>query len=679
MKHKLLSILLCLAMALSLLPTAALAEGTGTPENYVTLELTYGSSVTEESIAAAKAMYEGKTYDTCKAANEAYMALYGVTWEKGYLDVTNNAAPLHSYAANADAVTEVKFYIHGTLAGFTSLQSSGNQIDCTVGGNHQIPRTSISIIGVDGSDGSKAKLTNGNVQAYVAGGYDSMFRSSGKLTIENIEFTSTTSTTVGASAAVDANATQTVTSAEMEIKNCVFRGRLYVYDNFENKGAMTYNIHDNVFDGANYSGDSNAYSIFAQCRGGNELIIKDNRISGFARGINIDHANVNATIEGNTISVTDTGRSCIQLSRLATTTISGNTLNLTGGNAITLHENLLTMSTAPEVSITDNTITGNGYLIYDDAMANGKSFTSENLRLTYSANTVDDTVNTTEGVKGSNKYGVSAAVEAATISVAEVAGKTYPTLQEAINAGGRKTVTLLANTRENVTINKAMTLDLNGHTLNGGTVKGKPALTITARVTVKDSSAAQTGTIMREDTAKNSGVSSHYVIDVQGAGWLTFESGNVTNNSGNTAGKGASLVRVGDDSVAKYPGLNIKGGTFTQNNFIVIKVDRGDLFLNGGTLSCANSYAVENWHRATIKGGTVNGTAAAWTYSGGSKSDLTISGGTVNGNVAAISYDGSAGKKASVSITGGTVNGTLGTYTYSNGLVPIEETAKATI
>ena len=29
MKHKLLSILLCLAMALSLLPTAALAEGEG--------------------------------------------------------------------------------------------------------------------------------------------------------------------------------------------------------------------------------------------------------------------------------------------------------------------------------------------------------------------------------------------------------------------------------------------------------------------------------------------------------------------------------------------------------------------------------------------------------------------------------------------------------------------------
>ena len=268
-----------------------------------------------------------------------------------------------------------------------------------------------------------------------------------------------------------------------------------------------------------------------------------------------------------------------------------------------------------------------------------------------------------------------------TTSVAEVNGVKYDSLQAAINAAARNaTVTMLADTSENVTIStNYLTLDLNGHTLNGGTVAGKPALTVTARVTVKDGSTAQTGTIMREDTAANSGVSSHYVIDVQGAGWLTFESGNVKNNSGNDSGKGASLVRVGDDSIAKYPGLNIKGGTFTQDNFIVIKVDSGDLFLNGGTLNSANSYAVENWHRAAIKGGTVNGTVAAWTYSGGHNSTLTISGGTVNGNVASVSYDKAEGKVAKVSITGGTVNGTLGTYTYGNGLILIEDPAKATI
>ena len=260
--------------------------------------------------------------------------------------------------------------------------------------------------------------------------------------------------------------------------------------------------------------------------------------------------------------------------------------------------------------------------------------------------------------------------------VAEVNGVKYETLQKAINAAKRNnTIKLLADTKENVTISTSdVTLDLNGHTLNGGTEKGKPALTITARVTVMDSSEGHTGTIMREDTAENSGVSSHYVIDVQD-GWLTFESGNVTNNSGNALGEGASLVRVGDAKVPKYPGLNIKGGTFTQNNFIVIKVGHGDLFLNGGTLNCADSYAVENWHRATIKGGTVNGNVAAWTYSGGPNSDLTISGGTVNGNVEAVSYDGAEGKLAKVAITGGTVNGTLSTKRYNNATAPGKDMA----
>ena len=44
-----------------------------------------------------------------------------------------------------------------------------------------------------------------------------------------------------------------------------------------------------------------------------------------------------------------------------------------------------------------------------------------------------------------------------------------------------------------------------------------------------------------------------------------------------------------------------------------------------------------------------------------------------------MSYDKAEGKVAKVSITGGTVTGTLGTYTYGNGLIPIEDPAKATI
>lgn len=282
---------------------------------------------------------------------------------------------------------------------------------------------------------------------------------------------------------------------------------------------------------------------------------------------------------------------------------------------------------------------------------------------------------------GDGTFGVA---EAAPAGVAEVNDKSYPSLQDAIDAAPRKaTVKLLADTYENVTISaNAITLDLNGHTLNGGTVKAKPALTINnTRVTVQDSSEAQTGTIMREDTAENSGVSSHYVIDVQGrSGFLLFNGGTVKNNSGTANGaKGASLIRVGNNSNKKaHPTVTIAGGTFTQDNFIAIKVDFGTLYVKGGVVNSKNSYAIENWLNANIKDNAViNGNVSSWTYAEGSNSNLNISGGTVNGNVESVTYDGAEGKTAKVSITGGTVNGTLSASKYNS--TEINDPTKATI
>ena len=357
------------------------------------------------------------------------------------------------------------------------------------------------------------------------------------------------------------------------------------------------------------------------------------------------------------------------------------------------------MDTTVDTCTFTDTVGGNGDILLGDGRVGEKSndvkLTVENTAANVQAQqpgyyakdgTTDESKQGTKNVAASDTLTTSVTQlmpSSETTYVAEVNGVKYKSLQAAIDKATEKaTVILLADTRENVTIStNRLTLDLNGHTLNGGQVKTKPALTVTARnVIVKDSSAAKTGTIMREDTAENSGVSSHYVIDIQGDNaFLKFEGGNVKNNSGNTQGKGASLVRVGDDSVSALPQLTIAGGTFTQDNFIVIKVDRGTFYLTGGTLNSANSYAIEDWHRATIKGGTVNGTVAVWTYSGGHNSDLSIIGGTVNGNVASVSYDKAEGKVAKVSITGGTVNGTLGTYTYGNGLIPINDATKATI
>ena len=187
------------------------------------------------------------------------------------------------------------------------------------------------------------------------------------------------------------------------VNNCTLKG-IIIY-NCSNVGG-SYSITNSTLDGTGAPG--NAYAIHLQ---GNEtapltITISSNEISGYDRGVNIDQKTAQATVSENKISIKDAGRSCIQLTQLKTTTVSGNTMNLTGGNAITLHENLLT-SAVPAVSISNNTITGTGYLIYDDAKANNKTFNSDNLKLTMNGNTVASTVNTTQGVKNGTVYGTS--------------------------------------------------------------------------------------------------------------------------------------------------------------------------------------------------------------------------------------------------------------------------------
>ena len=177
---------------------------------------------------------------------------------------------------------------------------------------------------------------------------------------------------------------------DFKVDNCTLRG-IKIY-NCANVGG-SYTITNSTLDGTGAA--ANAYAIHFQ---GNEtapltINISGNTISGYDRGINIDQKTANATISSNTISVNDTNRSCIQLTQLATTTVSGNTLNLTGGNALTFHSQLAESS---KINFTGNTVNGTGYLIYDD--------TENPIELTYSSNTVASTVDTTKGIyKGNTK------------------------------------------------------------------------------------------------------------------------------------------------------------------------------------------------------------------------------------------------------------------------------------
>ncbi len=195
--------------------------------------------------------------------------------------------------------------------------------------------------------------------------------------------------------------------------------------------------------------------------------------------------------------------------------------------------------------------------------------------------------------------------------VAQIGSKKYETLADAIRLAAKgKTITLLDNVTENVEIaaNKKLTLDLNGFTLNGGTGTAKAALYNLGTITIQDTSEAKTGTIKRDD-AGIEGETSYYVIRNQGT--MTIESGNVINNSGyrktNPTGSmvGSSLICNGDCDEGGT--LTIKGGTFTQNNFIAIKNGvLGVLKVTGGTIT-SNHSAIQNWFEADITGGKITG------------------------------------------------------------------------
>lgn len=220
---------------------------------------------------------------------------------------------------------------------------------------------------------------------------------------------------------------------DFSVNDCTLSG-IKIY-NCANVGG-SYRITNSTLDGTGAA--ANAYAIHLQ---GNEtaplsITISNNDISGYDRGINIDQATADATISGNTIFINDTNRSCIQLTQLAETAVTGNTLKLTGGNAITLHENLAADS---KINFTGNTVSGTGYLIYDN--------TRSDIALTYGENSVAETVDTTKGIYGGETKVVSEAVSKV------VNGGTEPTVVAKIGSTGYETLTdAIANVKDGETI-----------------------------------------------------------------------------------------------------------------------------------------------------------------------------------------------------------------------------------
>ena len=486
MKKRFLSIMMALCLALILLPSTASATG-DSQENYVTLELTFGENVPQDVQQDAMAEYAGKTYASCSEANEAYMALFGIGWTSGgILNIIDHQAPLYAYCGTPGSVSMVTFTVHGSVPGFTSLLSGGNNMDCTVGGNHQMFRTSYTIQGVNNLDGTQAQITDGNIQAYVAGGYPSSFTKSGTLTIQNIEFPvpapdstnqSNRYMVIAASAAPfnDASDSDTVESASMIVENCTFHGYVYLYDNFDNRGAMTYTLRNNVFDCQDQD-----RAVFMQSNyGPAEVNLIGNIITAKTWVVDCNVAGADFNLQGNTITKTeDTRGAAVQFSNGSSFAVTGNDI-ISAGNAFWIHDGTSSITDDTAITITGNEINAK-YLICDSGKASDQ---------TWSGNTISPTTDVTQGRLQNPSSGkaefqtvldtTAAAVENTLtnyISVSGVSGlegRKYPTFASAAAAIGSASGNISLEVNGQVYIGSQTSLDLSGITgLTGLTIRG---------------------------------------------------------------------------------------------------------------------------------------------------------------------------------------------------------------
>ena len=178
-----------------------------------------------------------------------------------------------------------------------------------------------------------------------------------------------------------------------------------------------------------------------------------------------------------------------------------------------------------------------------------------------------------------------------------VGDKEYPSVTEALKDMTEAEVRLSKDIKENISIADAQSvkIDLSKKSINGGSSERKAAVLNNGNLTVSN------GTIKREDNKANG----YYVIDNQGN--LTIDGNDIVVTNDTNQEHGSSLIRnAGNDKKSE---LIINGGTFTQDDFIVLKNDdNGVVVINGGLFkSTEKGYTLMNWSQLTINGGEIDG------------------------------------------------------------------------
>lgn len=245
-----------------------------------------------------------------------------------------------------------------------------------------------------------------------------------------------------------------------------------------------------------------------------------------------------------------------------------------------------------------------------------------------------------------------------TNAVAKIDDTYYKTLADAVAAANDgKTVTLLKNVVLNstLTLNKSMTLDLNGCKISNGSTMGTDYL-------VSIAANADVSIVGNKENSK------------------------ISDSRSNAQGTITAVVVYGKLTVAG-DNLTISRGA----NGIAIKVEDnpGTLIVNGGTITVdkptkTSSQAIQNWGNATINSGVFNGDVDSYAYIAANKNyvgNMTIENGIFNGEVfaAQLQYNNQwPTASARVAITGGNFKGIIAEYYHDStkGLQPVENVSK---
>ena len=261
-------------------------------------------------------------------------------------------------------------------------------------------------------------------------------------------------------------------------------------------------------------------------------------------------------------------------------------------------------------------------------------------------------------------------------SAAVVNGVSYDSLTEAVAAAkDGETITLVKavelTSTLSITADKKITLDLNGCKISAD-MNGPHMICNAGNLTITDSSAAKTGEIAKVGDASNYG----YVIENHGT--MLLDSCKITSTSSvssaiengwytpaqNTSGTKCTMTIQN----AEVTSVNAAGGLYTVKND-----DYGVMVINGGifTNGTEGAGAVLNWNNLTIHNGTFTGTSAVRTLKSGTNDYETgrtyIYDGTFNGKIDTLA---GYGENIDVNISGGSFSQPVKEEYCADGFIP---------